>query len=71
MHYILTDETKEIDGHILHRIKCTETFGNVEKGELGGFVESTSNLIDDAWVSDNACVFENAIVSDRASSTIT
>lgn len=34
-HYELTDETIEFDGHILHRIRCTEEFRSVTKGTLG------------------------------------
>lgn len=42
--YELTEDTLEIDGHILHRIKALKDFGDVKKGDLGGFVEKESNL---------------------------
>ena len=37
--YELTDETIDVDGHILHRIKAIRDFGDVNVGELGGFIE--------------------------------
>ena len=30
--YKLTDETKEVDGHILHRIQALSSFSNVKAG---------------------------------------
>lgn len=61
-HYILTDETIEYQGHVLHRIKCIEEFVRnyyytIKVGQLGGFVESYDNLIDNSWVDDEAKVF--------------
>ena len=44
--YILTDETVETFGHVLHRIKAIKAFGylnKVEKGQLGGWVEKEDN----------------------------
>lgn len=35
--YKLTEETLEIDGHTLHRIVALRDFGEVKKGDLGGF----------------------------------
>ena len=54
--YELTKETKVILGKTLHRIKALKSFGIVLKGELGGFIESASNLsvYDNAGVSGNA-----------------
>ena len=62
--YELTSETKVINGVVLHRIKALESFGRVEKGELGGWIESEKNLSQDgdAWVFDNATVRGNAKV---------
>ena len=67
--YELTSETKVINGVKLHRIKALESFGRVEKGELGGWIESEKNLSQDgdAWVGDNATVCGNATVSGNAS----
>ena len=52
----------------LFRIKALISFGNVEKGELGGYVEKEDNLSHsgDAWVSGNARVSGNAEVSGNA-----
>lgn len=73
--YELTDETVEVCGHILHRIRALRDINEkVHAGDLGGFVESTENLdashgawvFDDAWVSGSACVYDSARVSGKA-----
>ena len=63
--YILTNETFELLGHALYRIQAVRDFADVKSGDLGGFVESTSNLSQsgNCWIYDNACVFGNASVS--------
>ena len=43
--YELTSETKVINGVELHRIKALESFGRVEKGELGGWIESEKTYL--------------------------
>lgn len=62
--YILTEETKEVGGHILHRIQAVRDFDDVQKGDLGGWVESEENLSHDGncWVSGNGRVFGNGWV---------
>ena len=69
--YELTSETKDVGGHILHRIRALRDFGDVRsefddvyKGDLGGWIESESNLSQDGkcWVSCNAEVYGNAEV---------
>ena len=63
--YKLTDETTVVHGDItLYRIQALRDFGDVKKGDLGGFVESEENLFHrgDSWVYDNAKVFGNAHV---------
>ena len=37
--YELTDETIEISGHTLYRIRALRSFGVIETGQLGGFIE--------------------------------
>lgn len=61
--YELTEETKEINGVTLHRIK------RIEDGVLGGFIEKEENLSQNrgnAWVEDEACVYGNARVFGNA-----
>ena len=60
--YKLTDETVNMDGITLHRIEALRDFGNVKKGEKGGFVENESNLYQggDCWIGGNAKVYDNA-----------
>ena len=55
-------------GTKLFRIRALVNFGNVEKGDLGGFVEKEENLDQsgNAWVSGNAEVYGNAEVSGNA-----
>ena len=52
----------------LYRIKALKDFGNVKKGDIGGYVESKNNLsqLDDCWIYDNAIVFGNAQVCYKA-----
>ena len=51
-------------GTKLFRIRALVEFGDVEAGELGGYVEKESNLghDDNAWVYANAWVYGNALV---------
>lgn len=62
--YELTSETKVVFGRTLHRIQALISFGNVEAGELGGWVEKEENLdhSGDAWISGDARVSGNARV---------
>ena len=62
--YELTSETKVINGVELHRIKALKSFGNIKKGDLGGWIESEKNLSQcgDAWVGGDATVYGNARV---------
>lgn len=65
-HYELTDNTIEVDGHVLHQIICTENFRFVIKGDLGGFIEGYQNLGGNGWVCGNAKVYEGAVVRGNA-----
>ncbi|WP_302803004.1 hypothetical protein [Eubacterium ventriosum] len=64
----LTTNTKMFLGKKLFQIKALINFGDVEAGELGGYIEKEENLDydGDAWVSGNACVSDNARVSGDA-----
>ena len=66
--YELTAEFIEKWGKKLFRIKALISFGSVEAGELGGYVEKEDNLAQtgNAWVSGNARVYGDAEVSDNA-----
>ena len=66
--YVLTDETVNVNGIILHRIKSISDFGDVKMGDLGGFVESETNLsvYGEAWVYDSARVYGKAEVYGEA-----
>ena len=64
MKYKLTDIKIEVFGRTLFRIEALESFENVKKGELGGYVENQDNLSQDgdAWVCGNARVYGDAEV---------
>ena len=66
--YKLTEETINVDGRTLHRIEALRDFGNVKKGDKGGFIENENNLTQygKCWVYDNAEVSGYAIVHDNA-----
>ncbi|MHA1360886.1 MAG: hypothetical protein ACTSRC_22420, partial [Candidatus Helarchaeota archaeon] len=61
-------EKRVVSGVTLFRIKALTSFGNVKKGDLGGWIEKEDNLSQDgnAWVFDDACVFDDARVFDNA-----
>lgn len=65
---LLLDDTTTIFGIKLFRIKALISFGSVEEGELGGYIEKEDNLsfYGNAWVSGNAEVYGNALVSGNA-----
>ena len=72
--YEFTDETKQLWGRMLHRIRAVADFGDVKAGDLGGWIEKEENLSHEglAWVWGNAkvCgdakVWGNAKVCDNA-----
>ena len=66
--YKLTEETINVEGRTLHRIEALKDFGNVKKGDKGGFIEKEENLSQrgDCWVYDDAVVYGNAEVYDDA-----
>lgn len=73
--YELTNDTKTTaDGKVLHRICASRDFGNVRRGNFGGFVESEKNLSHDgsvwiynkAVVRDHAVTYGKVIVADQA-----
>ncbi len=52
----------------LYRIRALKSFGDVQEGDIGGWIEKESNLSHqgDAWVFDNAWIYGNASVSGDA-----
>jgi len=72
--YEFTDETKEVDGRILHRIMAVSDSMVAKRGDLGGWVETGYNLSQDdsSWIGGNACVYDrvcvigSALVTDNA-----
>lgn len=66
--YTLTRETTDYLWHTLYRIKALMSFGDVRRGDLGGFVESRENLSQygQCWVADDACVLGDAWVCDNS-----
>ena len=65
---LLFDDTIEVFGRKLFRVKAKINSGTVEAGELGGYIEKEENLSEngDAWVSGNARVYGDARVSGDA-----
>jgi len=57
--YELSDQTKVVDGVIVHRIR------RISNGELGGWVETERNLNQDdhSWVFDDSVVLGDARIS--------
>ena len=66
--YRLTEETTKVGNRTLYRIQALRDFGNVTKGDIGGYIEAEKNLIQDgnAWVSDDARVSGDSRVSGDA-----
>ena len=65
---LLKNDTIKVDNHILYRIKALKDFANVNKGDLGGYIEKEDNLSQDenCWVYDDAHVLGNAQISGHA-----
>ncbi|CRH92640.1 Uncharacterised protein [Chlamydia trachomatis] len=65
---LLSDDTIVFWGRKLFRIRALISFGTIEKGDLGGYVEKEENLsqYDNAWVCDNARVCGNARVKSSS-----
>lgn len=66
--YKITDESIQMDGHTLYRIKALKSFGDVNRGDLGGYIERESNLSqkDNCWIYRMAKVFGSARVYGNA-----
>ncbi len=66
--YELTDETDDLFGKTLYRIRALRDFRNIKKGDLGGFIAKEDNLSHegDCWVWHDAAVCDNAKVFGNA-----
>lgn len=66
--YKLTDESIIYKDKKLYRIEALKDFGNVRRGDKGGYVESEKNLSQegDCWIGDDAKVFDSAKIDDDA-----
>lgn len=66
--YKLTDETIDFGGETLYRIEALRSFGNIEAGDKGGFVNSDMNLSQkgNCWIYDTAMAGDEARVSGDA-----
>ena len=53
---------------IVYRIKALKDFGDVKKGDIGGYVQSKENLsqLGNCWIYNDAIVSENAKIEDNA-----
>ena len=65
---LLLDDVVEYLGIKLFRIRALNSFGNVEAGDIGGYIEKKENLsvYGNSWVSGDAMVYGNAMVSGDA-----
>ncbi|HDS1285021.1 TPA: hypothetical protein QEG51_001735, partial [Pluralibacter gergoviae] len=65
---LVAELSKEFFGKKLFRIRALISFGDVDEGDLGGWVESDDCLDQngDAWVYGDAQVYGNARVSGNA-----
>lgn len=65
---ILKDQAITMNGSTIYRIKALKNFGDVEAGDIGGFVESEDNLSHEGpcWIYGDAMVYHKAKVKDNA-----
>ncbi|MGI6797919.1 hypothetical protein [Gordonia sihwensis] len=63
--YELTGAHRDVDGRVVHQIRATETLieRGITTGDLGGWIQKTSNVIDRGWVGEDAVVMDDAEVS--------
>lgn len=62
------DGARSWKGRTIRRIVAIRDFDDVKEGDLGGYIESESNLSqeDTCWIYDNAKVYGNAKVHREA-----
>ncbi|WP_139413287.1 hypothetical protein [Bartonella mastomydis] len=66
--YELIDETIKVGRKTLHRIRALRDFGDVKKGDLGGFIENEDNLSHEGncWVAGSHRPFDSGYVFGNA-----
>ena len=66
--YEITNVSVMLNEKTLYRIRALVDFGNVQAGDLGGYIEKEENLshYDNAWVYGDAKVYDNAEVYGNA-----
>ena len=66
--YKLTEESIVVCNKTLYRIEALKDFGDVKKGDKGGYVENEDNLsqYDDCWIYGVAKVYDDAKVYGNA-----
>lgn len=64
--YRLTEETRKVDGHTLHRVEYCEDFRTVRRGMKGGFVERLDNIKDEAMLGEDCAVYGDAVLCGKA-----
>lgn len=65
---LLKDDTVQVNGRTLYRVRALCEFNNICEGEEGGYIEAERNLSHEgnAWVAGEAKVFEDALVTNDA-----
>lgn len=67
---LLKNDSKELsDGTVVYRIRaCADILPYIQKGDIGGYVESCLNLSDkgSCWIADDAVCYGKAIISGKA-----
>lgn len=71
--YEFTGVAKETWAGTLHQIRAIRDFGNIEAGDIGGWIEKEENLSHDGdcWVYGNAEVYGDVVVYGNAVVTTT
>lgn len=47
---LIKEDIKKIQGYTLYRIRATKSFGDMRKGDLGGYIDESSKLLNYAWI---------------------
>lgn len=65
---LLQNDTIKMQGAKLYRIRALKDFDTVKAGDLGGYVQSESNLSQsgDCWVRENGIACGDAFISGNA-----